>query len=148
LELLAHFLANKNTFQLIPLFVMVLLFLTGTSSSSTLHLSTSIQTGQVFLKRFTIRGIPVTASVPDHDYYELSVEASGVTAAIPISNNGINSIPLPLTGSFTTEEFEGRGVLILQNVTRELGQLRVSICNPNSHDPATLTSFALWLEIC
>lgn len=123
-----------------------LVLVNGTSSANyTVRPNQSVEMHRgLWLRAATIRGVPVTASVPDYDYYLLNLEVKGSSSNVA-SNVATTGYPIRLTNSFTTINFDQP--ICISRGQSQLNDFRVTVKNPDGTD-ALFTSWVLWLEYC
>jgi hypothetical protein len=126
------------------------LFIYASSSTNPVQVELSQKaTGsfkQIYLKQYSITGVPVTAGVPDNLFYTIDFDNTASPNQHILRTDHKRGFPLRLTGLFTTEVFD-TPVLIADFGNNQVNQtFKLNISTPTGNNDATYTSLALWLE--
>lgn len=119
-------------------------FVAGSSNPQNVSLNMAAPEGTqaIYLLKYSLRGVPVTSSIPDVDYYLLEVGDHGTTT---LTNTNQRGFPLQLSGTFTADGFSEP--VHVADLNGRVNQFQLRLKNPDG-TTATVDSFAFWFYLC
>jgi hypothetical protein len=127
------------------------LFISTTSASTTYQSNfgrRSPEIREMRLVGFSITGVPVSAGVPDHLFYNLQITCGNTNIMSYNRNDGREDIPLPMTGEFTTYNFSEPMLIFNKNMGIHVtfDKLIFKLTDSNGSTP-TFTQLCLWFSV-
>ena len=116
---------------------------TGTSNPFVVDLQRNDTHTKIFLVGYSIIGAPVTGNVPNNAFYNIIFENIPVKNTDWSRNDGLFGIPLPLTGTFTYNQFNPPLQLWHTELPVSLNKFSIRVTDDNNQ-PAVFDKMTIW----
>jgi hypothetical protein len=113
--------------------------------SVTLPRLDSVKIEKIKIREYSIRGIPVTAGIPDDLHFNLIIEHQSVYQNFLNRNDYKKGYPLRLTGTFTSESYDTPVLIADFGSPIRMNSFSIRLLTP-SDASATFDNICLWLE--
>jgi hypothetical protein len=126
------------------------IFVTAAASTNPIKVTLPhLETGkmkELYLREFSIKGVPTTAGVPDDLFFDMEIEHQSANNQFMNRNDNRRGYPLKLTGAFTTDKYDTPVKVVDFGNTTRVNDFNIKLSTPTGTNNATYTSIAFWFE--